>query len=210
MNPQVFFLQHPLIQHKLTQLRARETAAPMFRMLVRELSLLLAYEVTRALPTVVTRIETPLESMDGVRVEEERIVLVPILRAGLGMLEGFQELIPGARVGHIGLYRDPATLDCVEYYFKLPDVAVGADLIVLDPMLATGNSLIAAVHRLKEFNPGSLRAVSILASPEGLSSFHAEHPDIPVFTAAVDRCLNEHGYILPGLGDAGDRLFGTK
>ena len=203
-------LSHPLIQHKLTLLREKTRSTSGFRTLVREIALLMAYELTRDMPTHEVEIETPLEKMRGLAIDGKKTVLVPILRAGLGLVEGMLEVVPGARVGHIGLYRDPKTLVAVEYYFKMPHDMHERDVIVLDPMLATGNSAIAAVERLKELRPKSIKFVCILTVPEGIKAFHGAHPDVPIYTAAIDRQLNDHGYILPGLGDAGDRIFGTK
>lgn len=206
----VHHVQHPLVQHKLTLMRERDRSTNSFRRLMHEISMLMAYEVTRDMPTSTMRIETPLETMDAPVIDGKKTVFVAIMRAGSGFLDGMLEVVPGARVGHIGLYRDPKTLGAVEYYFKLPTDMPERDAIVLDPMLATGNSAVAAVERLKETQPRSIRFVCLLASPEGLANFHAHHPEVPVTTAAIDRGLNEHGYIVPGLGDAGDRLFGTK
>ncbi len=207
---QVHVIKHPLIQHKLTLMRRKETATASFRRLLREISMLLAYEVTRELPLITERIETPLAAMDAPVLEGKKVAFVSILRAGSGILDGMLELIPSARVGHVGLYRDPKTLLAVEYYFKVPSDMEFREMIVVDPMLATGNSAVAAVSRLRETNPRSLKFVCLLACPEGLERFHAEHPDVPVYTAAIDSHLNEKGYIVPGLGDAGDRLYGTK
>jgi uracil phosphoribosyltransferase len=207
---QVHVIKHPLIQHKLTLMRRKETATASFRRLLREISMLLCYEVTRELPLITERIETPLAEMDAPVLEGKKVAFVSILRAGSGILDGMLELIPSARVGHVGLYRDPKTLLAVEYYFKVPSDMEFREMIVVDPMLATGNSAVAAVSRLRETNPRSLKFVCLLACPEGLERFHAEHPDVPVYTAAIDSHLNEHGYIVPGLGDAGDRLYGTK
>jgi uracil phosphoribosyltransferase len=206
----VHVIDHPLVQHKLTLMREKDRSTNSFRRLMYELSMLMAYEVTRDMPTQLIDIETPLETMRSPVIDGKKIVFVSVMRAGGGFLDGMLEIIPGARVGHVGLYRDPRTLVAVEYYFKMPDQMEERDAIVLDPMLATGNSAAAAVERLKEVKPRSIRFVSLLAAPEGLQNFHAQHPDVPVYTAAIDRQLNEHGYILPGLGDAGDRLFGTK
>jgi uracil phosphoribosyltransferase len=208
--PVVHVIDHPLVQHKLTLMREKDRSTNSFRRLMHELSMLMAYEVTRDMPTQLIDIETPLEPMRSPVIDGKKIVFVSVMRAGGGFLDGMLEIIPGARVGHVGLYRDPRTLVAVEYYFKMPDQMQERDAIVLDPMLATGNSAAAAVERLKEVKPRSIRFVSLLAAPEGLQNFHAQHPDVPVYTAAIDRQLNEHGYILPGLGDAGDRLFGTK
>jgi uracil phosphoribosyltransferase len=207
----VIVIDHPLIQHKLTLMRRAETSTAKFRQLLREISLLLAYEVTRDLPLRQEEIKTPLSVMQApVLAAEKKMVVISIMRAGQGILDGFLELIPSARVGHIGLYRDPKTLIAVEYYLKLPHDIEERDMLVVDPMLATGNSAIAAVHRLKETNPHSIKFLCLLAAPEGIEHFHGVHPDVPIYTAAIDERLDEHGYILPGLGDAGDRLFGTK
>lgn len=206
----VHVIDHPLVQHKLTLMRQKDRSTSSFRRLLGEISMLMAYEVTRDMPTQMIEIETPLETMMSPVIEGRKTVFVVIMRAGSGFLDGMLEVVPGARVGHIGLYRDPKTLVAVEYYFKMPSDMHERDAIVLDPMLATGNSAAAAVERLKETRPRSIRFVSLLAAPEGLAHFHAEHPDVPVYTAAIDRALNDHGYIVPGLGDAGDRMFGTK
>ncbi|MFY8088529.1 MAG: uracil phosphoribosyltransferase [Rubrivivax sp.] len=206
----VHVMQHPLLQHKLTLLRRKDVSTMGFRRLLHEIAMLMAYEVTRDMPTQLITIETPLETMQSPVIDGKKTVFVVIMRAGNGLLDGMLEVVPGARVGHVGLYRDPDTLQAAEYYFKMPQDMHERDAIVLDPMLATGNSAAAAVTRLKAEKPRSIRLVCLLAAPEGLQAFHAQHPDVPVHTAAVDRCLNEHGYILPGLGDAGDRLFGTK
>jgi len=210
MEPKVTVVDHPLVQHKLTLLRQKERSTNSFRSLLSEISMLLAYEVTRDLPLVYEEIETPLAKMRAPLLEGKKVVLVNILRAGTGMVEGMLQILPSARVGHIGLYRDPETLGAVEYYWKLPGEMQGRDVIVTDPMLATGNSAIAAVERIKAASPKSIRFVCVLAAPEGLANFHESHPDVPIFTTAVDERLDDHGYILPGLGDAGDRLFGTK
>lgn len=202
-------IDHPLVRHKLTLLRDKNTSTGQFRMLLQEVSMLLAYEVTRDFPLSNVSIETPLESMDAQVLDGKKIVFVSILRAGNGILDGMLRILPSARVGHIGLYRDPKTLVAVEYYFKMPANMDRREAIVVDPMLATGHSAIAAVDRLKETGPRSLKFVCLLASPEGLKAFHEVHPDVPIYTAAVDHRLNEKGYILPGLGDAGDRLYGT-
>ncbi|MGR6808157.1 uracil phosphoribosyltransferase [Sphaerotilus natans] len=207
---QVHVVDHPLVQHKLTLMRQKDRSTNSFRRLLGEISMLMAYEVTRDMPTRMIEIETPLETMQSPVIEGRKTVFVVIMRAGSGFLDGMLEVVPGARVGHIGLYRDPKTLVAVEYYFKMPGDMHERDAIVLDPMLATGNSAAAAVERLKETRPRSIRFVSLLAAPEGLAHFHEAHPDVPVYTAAIDRQLNEHGYIVPGLGDAGDRMFGTK
>lgn len=209
-SPQVHVISHPLVQHKLTLMRQKDLSTSSFRRLLEEISLLMAYEVTREMPTRLIEIETPLETMQSPVIEGRKTVFVVIMRAGSGFLDGMLQVVPGARVGHIGLYRDPKSLIAVEYYFKMPHDMPERDAIVLDPMLATGNSAVAAVERLKETRPRSIRFVSLLSAPEGLAHFHAHHPDVPVYTAAIDRQLNEHGYIVPGLGDAGDRMFGTK
>jgi uracil phosphoribosyltransferase len=206
----VTVVDHPLVQHKLTLMRRAETSTANFRRLLGELSALLAYEVLRDMPTHDVTIETPLETMQSRLIDGKKLCLVSILRAGSGILDGFLAIVPGARVGHIGLYRDPKTLQAVEYYFKMPPELDERDVIVVDPMLATGHSAVAAVSRIKETKPRSIKFVCLLAAPEGIDTFTKAHPDVPVFTAAVDRCLNDHGYILPGLGDAGDRIFGTK
>jgi uracil phosphoribosyltransferase len=209
-EPVVHLLDHPLIRHKLTLMRQKDRSTNSFRRLLRETGLLMAYEVTRDMPTQMVQVETPLERTQGPMIDGKKTVFVVIMRAGTGILDSMLEVVPGARVGHIGLYRDPKTLTAVEYYFKVPHAMHERDAIVLDPMLATGNSAVAAVDRLKETRPRSIRFVCLLAAPEGLANFHANHPDVPVYTAAVDRQLDEHGYIVPGLGDAGDRIFGTK
>ena len=203
-------IKHPLVQHKLSLMRKKGTSTRSFRVLTREVGLLLAYEVTQDLPLEYEEIETPLQKMQAPFLEGKKLCLVPILRAGIGLLDGFLELIPSARVGHIGLYRDPVTLAAVEYYLKLPELIDQRLVIALDPMLATGHSSAAAVSRLKENGASNIRFVSLLAAPEGIEYFHSEHPDVPIYTAAVDEKLNDHAYILPGLGDAGDRIFGTK
>ena len=210
MTAPVHHLTHPLIQHKLTLMRQKERSTNSFRRLLNEIGSLMAYEVTRDMPTQLIEIETPLERMQSPVIEGRKTVFVVIMRAGAGFLDGMLNVVPGARVGHIGLYRDPKTLIAVEYYFKMPHDMHERDAIVLDPMLATGNSAVAAVERLKETGPRSIRFVCLLAAPEGLARFQGHHPDVPVYTAAIDRQLNEHGYIVPGLGDAGDRIFGTK
>jgi len=210
MTPEVHVVTHPLVQHKLTLMREKDRSTSSFRRLLHEISMLMAYEVTREMPTQLIDIETPLERMQSPVIDGKKTVFVVIMRAGSGFLDGMLEVVPGARVGHVGLYRDPKTLVAVEYYFKMPQDMHERDAIVLDPMLATGNSAVAAVERLKETHPKSIRFVSLLAAPEGLANFHARHPDVPVYTCAIDRQLNDHGYIVPGLGDAGDRIFGTK
>ncbi len=210
MAPVIHHITHPLVQHKLTLMREKTRSTNSFRRLLHEISMLMAYEVTRDMPTQLIEIETPLEKTMAPVIDGKKTVFVVIMRAGDGFLDGMLEVVPGARVGHVGLYRDPKTLVAVEYYFKMPHDMHERDAIVLDPMLATGNSAVAAVERLKETNPKSIRFVSLLAAPEGIRNFHAHHPDVPLYTAAIDRQLNEHGYIVPGLGDAGDRIFGTK
>ncbi len=210
MNAPVQLITHPLIQHKLTLMRQKDRSTNSFRRLLGEISMLMAYEVTRDMPMQTIEIETPLEHMQSPVIDGKKTVFVTIMRAGAGFLDGMLNVVPGARIGHIGLYRDPKTRVAIEYYFKMPADMHERDAIVLDPMLATGNSAVAAVDRLKETRPRSIRFVCLLAAPEGLAHFHANHPDVPVFVAAVDRQLDENGYIVPGLGDAGDRLFGTK
>lgn len=207
--PNLTVLDHPLIQHKLSILRARQTPKKVFKELVDELATLMAYEVTRGLPLEEVEVHTPLEVTTGRRLEGKKLVVVPILRAGLGMVDGMVRLIPGARVGHIGLYRDENTLLPVEYYMKIPP-ARGRDFIVVDPMLATGGSAVVAVRLIKEKSPRSIRFMCLVAAPEGVQRMLDAHPDVPIFAAALDRGLNEKGYIVPGLGDAGDRLFGTR
>jgi len=206
----VHLVDHPLVQHKLTLMRRKEASTNSFRRLLNEISMLMAYEVTRDMAMQDIEIETPLETMNAKVIDGKKVVLVSILRAGTGILDGMLSVIPGARVGHIGLYRDPKTLTAVEYYFKMPGGMEERDAIVVDPMLATGNSAVAAVERLKELNPKSIKFVCLLTCPEGVKTMQDAHPDVPIYTAAVDRELNSHGYILPGLGDAGDRIFGTK
>ena len=206
----VTVVDHPLVQHKLSLMRRVETATSKFRQLLREISLLLGYEVTRDLAMELRTIDTPLQSMEAPFLAGKKIVLISILRAGNGLLEGMLDLMPSARVGHVGLYRDPVTLVAVEYYFKIPDEIEDRPVLALDPMLATANSSIAAVARLKDAGARNIKMVCLLAAPEGLQAFEEAHPDVPIFTAAVDERLNDHGYILPGLGDAGDRVYGTK
>ena len=206
----VIVIAHPLVQHKLTLLRKAETSAAVFRALLREISMLLAYEVTRDIPLTYVRIKTPLAPMQAPVLAGKKLVVVSIMRAGNGILDGMLELIPSARVGHIGLYRDPKTHVAVEYYFKVPEDIAERDALVVDPMLATGNSAVAALHRLKDTGAKTLKFVCLLAAPEGIAHVHEQHPDVPIYTAAVDECLDAHDYIIPGLGDAGDRLFGTK
>jgi uracil phosphoribosyltransferase len=206
----VHLIDHPLVQHKLTLMRQKDRSTSSFRRLLQEISLLMAYEITRTMPTQMIDIETPLEPMRAPVIDGKKTVFVAVMRAGSGFLDGMLEVVPGARVGHVGLYRDPKTLGAVEYYFKLPHAMHERDAIVLDPMLATGNTAVAAVERVKETQPKSTRFVCLLAAPEGLANFHRHHPEVPVYTAAVDRELDRHGYIVPGLGDAGDRMFGTR
>ena len=203
-------VDHPLVQHKLTLMRRKDTSTAEFRELLKEISLLLAYEVTRDLRLTEVEIETPLAAMRAPRLEGKKLVLISILRAGNGLLEGMLDLIPSARVGHIGLYRDPETLEPVEYYFKVPEGLGNRQVIVVDPMLATGNSAAAALSRIKQAGATDVKYVCLLAAPEGIEALAGAHPDVPIFTAAVDQRLNDHGYIVPGLGDAGDRLYGTK
>jgi uracil phosphoribosyltransferase len=210
MAHNVHVIDHPLVQHKLTLLRKKETSTTSFRRLLNEIGSLMAYEVTRDVSMHSILIETPLETMHSRLIDGKKLVFVPILRAGTGLLDGFLSVVPGARVGHVGLYRDPKSLVAVEYYFKMPGGMPERDAIVLDPMLATGNSAVAAVERLKETRPRTIRFVCLVSCPEGIATIQASHPDVPVYTAAIDRQLNDHGYILPGLGDAGDRIFGTK
>jgi uracil phosphoribosyltransferase len=210
MSGNVHVIDHPLVQHKLTLMRRKTTSTANFRRLLNEVAALMAYEVTRDVPMQEVEIETPLETMTARMIDGKKLVFVPILRAGTGLLDGFLSVIPGARVGHVGMYRDPATLQPVEYYFKMPGGMRERDAIVLDPMLATGNSAVLAVSRLQQEQPRTIRLVCLVAAPEGIATFAKAHPQVPVYTAAIDRQLNDHGYILPGLGDAGDRIFGTK
>lgn len=203
-------IDHPLVQHKLTHMRMKETSTQGFRRLLREISVLLTYEVTRDLPITTVPIETPLQPMDAPIIEGKKLVFASVLRAGNGLLEGMLELVPAARVAHIGLYRDPETLQPVEYYFKAPEDLAERMVVVVDPMLATANSAIAAVQKIKERGATNIRFLCLLAAPEGIDKFNKAHPDVPVFTAAIDERLNDHGYIMPGLGDAGDRMYGTK
>jgi uracil phosphoribosyltransferase len=221
MNPQptanpsaastgVTVITHPLVQHKLTLMRRKDASTSTFRTLLNELSMLMAYEVTRDMPVQLVEVQTPLETMQAPMIDGKKLVFVSILRAGNGILEGMLSVVPGARVGHIGLYRDPQTLQAVEYYFKMPQDMQARDVLVVDPMLATGNSAAAAITRLKQLKPRSIKFVCLLTCPEGIAALQKAHPDVPIFTAAIDRQLNEHGYILPGLGDAGDRIFGTQ
>jgi len=208
--PNLTVLSHPLIQHKITLLRDKGTSTRDFKQLVNEIAMLMAYEVTKDLPTEPVTIETPLEVAEGRQVAGKKLTLVPILRAGLGMVDGIAQLIPSARVGHIGLYRNHDTLQPVDYYFKIPAGEEARDFFVLDPMLATGGSAVAAVSALKQAGARRIRFLCLVAAPEGVQRMLEHHPDVPVFAAALDRQLNASGYILPGLGDAGDRLFGTR
>ena len=201
---------HPLVQHKLTYLRDKNRSTKGFRQILNEIGMLLAYEVTRDLPLEPVTIETPIQPMEGRQIQGKKLVFAPILRAGVGFLDGMLSLVPSARVAHVGLYRDPETLEAVEYYFKAPSDLADRTVLVLDPMLATANSAIAALDRLKARGASDLRFVCLLAAPEGLAKFQAAHPDVPIRTAAIDSHLNDHGYIVPGLGDAGDRMYGTR
>ncbi len=210
MTTSLTVINHPLIQHKLTYMRSEETPTDNFRRLLREISQMLAYEVTRDLPTELISITTPIASIQSPVISGKKLCLVSILRAGNGMLDGMLDVLPTARVGHVGLYRDPETLEPVEYYFKVPEDISERLVIVVDPMLATGNSAIAALNRIKESGAATIKYVCLLAAPEGVAKLQAAHPDVSITAAAVDQCLNEHGYIVPGLGDAGDRIFGTK
>lgn len=206
----VHVVGHPLVQHKLTLMRQAERSTKSFRQLLHEIGMLLCYEITRDLPLETIEIETPLARMRAPALAGKKLVFAPILRAGVGFLDGMLELVPSARVAHVGLYRDPKTLVAVEYYFKAPHDIAERLVIVMDPMLATANSAIAAIDRVKEHGARDVRFVCLLAAPEGLKRLAARHPDVQVWTAAVDERLNEHGYIVPGLGDAGDRMYGTK
>ena len=210
MNAKVTVIDHPLIQHKLTLMRQTQTSTAKFRQLLKEIGMLLAYEVTRDLPLKYEEIETPIAKMNApMLAASKKIVIISIMRAGQGLLDSILELIPSARVGHIGLYRDPTTKMVIEYYFKVPQDIEQRDVLIVDPMLATGNSAVAAVDRLKEVNPKSIKFLCLLAAPEGIEHFHQQHPDVQIYAAAVDERLDEQGYIVPGLGDAGDRLYGT-
>ena len=206
----VTVVDHPLVQHKLTLMRDKERSTKGFRELLNEIGMLLCYEVTRDLPLEQVEIETPLTGMTAPKIAGKKLVLAPILRAGVGFLDGMLSLLPSARVAHIGLYRDPETLQAVEYYFKAPSDIADRMILVLDPMLATANSAVAAVERLKERGAKDIRFVCLLAAPEGIEKFRGAHPDVPIWTAAIDERLNDHGYIVPGLGDAGDRMYGTR
>lgn len=206
----VTVVDHPLVQHKLTLMRDKTRSTKGFRQLLNEIGMLLCYEVTRDLPLETVEIETPLTRMQAPQIAGKKLVLAPILRAGVGFLDGMLDLVPSARVAHIGLYRDPDTLQAVEYYFKAPSDLADRQVLVLDPMLATANSAVAAVDRLKERGAKDLRFVCLLAAPEGVERMRGAHPDVPIWTAAIDQNLNDHGYIVPGLGDAGDRMYGTR
>ena len=210
METNLTIVDHPLVQHKLTLMRRKETPTALFRQLLREISTLLAYEVTRDLPLEETEIETPVAAMRAPILTGKKLCFVSILRAGNGILDGMLDLVPSARVGHVGLYRDPQTLVAVEYYYKVPEDVTDRLVVAVDPMLATGNSAVAAVHRLKEGGAQSIKFVCLLAAPEGIAAFNEAHPDVPIIAAARDSHLNDHGYIVPGIGDAGDRLYGTR
>ena len=203
-------IDHPLVQHKLAMMRDKDTTTQEFRTLLREISMLMGYEVLRNLSMEEVTIETPLETMKARKLSGKKLCIMPILRAGLGFVDGLLDLVPAARVGHIGLYRDPDTLEAVEYYKKFPEDLANRLAIVVDPMLATGHSAVAAVDYVKAAGATDIRFLCLIAAPVGLKTFHKKHPDVPVYTAAIDRELNDHGYILPGIGDAGDRIFGTK
>lgn len=206
----VYVFDHPLIQHKLTFIRDKNTGTKEFRELVDEVATLMAYEITRDMPLEETTIETPVERCTSRVISGKKVGLIPILRAGLGMVDGVLKLIPAAKVGHVGLYRDPVSLQPVEYYVKLPTDIAERDLIVIDPMLATGGSAVAAIQALKQRGAKNLKLMCLIAAPEGIKLVQDEHPDVDIYVAAIDKYLNDHGYIVPGLGDAGDRLFGTK
>ncbi len=206
----VHLIEHPLVQHKITLMRQKTVSTNGFRHLVREVSVLMAYEVLREIVTHEIEVDTPLERTTGQVIDGKKLVFVSILRAGTGILDGMLEVVPSARVGHIGLYRDPKTLVAVEYYFKMPSDLHERDVVVVDPMLATGHSAVAAVDRLAEHHPKSIKFVCLLTCPEGIAAMTAAHPSVPIYTAAIDRQLDERGYIRPGLGDIGDRIFGTK
>ena len=207
---EVTVVDHPLVQHKLSIMRRRDTPTAVFRQLLREIAGLLGYELTRDLPTEQRTISTPLTETQATFLSGKKLVLISVLRAGNGLLEGMLDLVPSARVGHVGLYRDPETLTAVEYYFKVPEDLADRPVIVVDPMLATANSAIAAVERIKEAGARQVKMACLLAAPEGVAAFGEAHPDVPIYTAAIDSHLNDHGYIVPGLGDAGDRIYGTK
>lgn len=209
-QPGVTVVDHPLVQHKLSLMREKDRSTKSFRQLLNEIGMLLCYEVTRDLPLELVEIETPITTMQAPRIAGKKLVFAPILRAGVGFLDGMLELVPAARVAHIGLYRDPDTLQAVEYYFKAPSDIADRMVVVMDPMLATANSAVAAIDRLKERGAKDLRFMCLLAAPEGIARMRDSHPDVAIWTAAIDSHLNDHGYIVPGLGDAGDRMFGTK
>ncbi len=208
--PNLVVVNHPLVQHKLTLMRMRETPVAEFRRLVREVALLIGYEITRDLPLTTTTIETPLQPMQAPLLAGKKVCLISILRAGNGLLDGMLDLMPSARVGHIGLWRDPATLKPIEYYYKVPTDIAERPVIIVDPMLATANSAVAAVDRVKRDGVRDIKLACLLAAPEGIARIESAHPDVTVYTAALDDALNDHGYILPGLGDAGDRIYGTR
>jgi uracil phosphoribosyltransferase len=209
-DPFVHVISHPLVQHKLTLMRRKDASTSSFRRLLNELSMLMAYEVTRDMEISYVSIDTPMETMQAPTIDGKKLALISILRAGTGILDGMLQVVPGARVGHIGLYRNPDTLQAVEYFFKVPQNMPERDVIVVDPMLATGNSAVAAISRIKLTQPKSLKFLCLLTCPEGVAAMRSVHPDVHIYTASIDRQLNEDGYILPGLGDAGDRIFGTK
>ncbi len=209
-DPFVHVVSHPLVQHKLTLMRRKDASTSSFRRLLNELSMLMAYEVTRDMEISYVSIETPMETMQAPTIDGKKLALISILRAGTGILDGMLQVVPGARVGHIGLYRKPDTLQAVEYFFKVPQNMPERDVIVVDPMLATGNSAVAAISRIKLTQPKSIKFLCLLTCPEGVAAMRSAHPDVHIYTASIDRQLNEDGYILPGLGDAGDRIFGTK
>ena len=210
MGGTVHVIDHPLVEHKLTLMRQKETSTNDFRRLLDEISTLMAYDVLADIPMHEIKVETPMEVTTGRVIDGKKLVFASILRAGTSIADGMLSVVPGARIGHIGLYRDPKTHIAVEYYFKMPKELAERDVVIVDPLLATGHSAVAAVDRLKEYQPRSIRFVCLLTCPEGLAALHDSHPDVPVYTAAVDRELNDDGYILPGLGDAGDRIFGTQ
>ena len=206
----VHLVQHPLVQHKLTLMRQNHVSSSSFRALLNEISMLMAYEVLRDMPMDMVDIQTPLEVTQGPVIDGKKLVLVSILRAGTGILDGMLSVVPSARVGHIGLYRDPHTLEAIEYYLKMPQDMQSREVVIVDPMLATGNSAAAAIDRIKDMQPRRIKFVCLLACPEGIAQLTEQHPDVSIYTAAIDRQLDDHGYIRPGLGDAGDRIFGTK